>query len=186
MQLYDPTETTAREPCGRNNCFGADLHIFPEPDEPRLDCTGGLTSEPAIERRRKRDLDQRDKLVKRGGETDVFHVVLEVFEAVLEREAIVDKVGIGQSGALGLRGETEVQSAGNCKRPQPGQGVRQIPHAFAKIDDRGQRREVQGAEGLDPARMSEIRIDADQRDGLMRSVQEELIVELGAEATKSG
>src|SRR5579871_1006409 len=95
MELEHAADAMARESVHRHDELGAELEMLSRPDEPRLNRAGGLAPLPAVERRRHRQLDERDHAVERRAEPDIANMMLEKFEAVFNRDAIVENVGIG-------------------------------------------------------------------------------------------
>src|SRR5215472_17996216 len=82
VQLDHAAEPVTARRIDRDDRLGADLVVLPRPDHPRLDRADRLAAPTAIERGRKRRLDQRDHPVERGAEADVLHILLQVGEAV--------------------------------------------------------------------------------------------------------
>src|ERR1700689_1870837 len=125
MKLPQPAIAVPGQAVDRDDRLGADLIILPGPDQAGLDGAGGLAALAAIHRRRHGHLDHRDQTVEGRGQPHVLHVMLQIFEAVFDGDAVIEIVGMQHRAvrtvARRLEREVVAKIAGDRKRPQPRQ-----------------------------------------------------------------
>ena len=170
----------------RDDRLGADLIILPGPDQAGLDRAGGLAALAAVHRRRHGHLDHRDQTVEGRGQSHVLHVMLQIFKAVFDGDAVIEIVGVQhrtvRAVARRLEREVVAEIAGDRKRPQPRQRRGQIAHALAPIEHRRQRGVIGRAEGLDAPGMRPVLLETNERHGLVRRIDEQLVLHAGGDA----
>src|SRR5947209_10848562 len=108
MQLDDPAIAVPRLFVDRDDRLSSDLEIGPAPNNPGLDSADRLAGDP-VYRGRERYLDERDHLAERRTQADVLNAALQVREAVLEGEPVIDTVRIGRASAFGLGRKIETE-----------------------------------------------------------------------------
>src|SRR5215470_17168683 len=93
VKLRDPAYAPAAAIVDRDLGLERELRVTTRPDEPRIDGARRAAG-AAIQPRRKRNLHDRDQAVERLLEAHVLHERLQIDEAVLEREAPLQEVGM--------------------------------------------------------------------------------------------
>src|SRR5262250_761403 len=93
VELRDPAHAPAAAIVDRDLGLERELRVTARPDEPWID-RARRAAGAAIQARRKRDLHDRDHAVEGLLEAHVLHERLQIDEAVLEREAPLQEVGM--------------------------------------------------------------------------------------------
>src|SRR5438477_70080 len=170
----------------RQDGLGADLKISPAPDDAGLDGSYRLRTLASGNRRRKRDLDERDQPAERLAQADVLHAALQVRQAVFEREPVIEIVRVWRAGAFGFGRKIEAEIAGNRKGPQIGKLGRKIAETLSKVQGRRQRRDIRCAQRGDSPGMRPADIEADEAERLVRRIDKELVLQAGMQSAESG
>src|SRR5271166_2277368 len=134
MELDDAAVTVPGKARRRQDRLSTDLEILPGPDDPGLDRAVRLTGRYPIDRTREGDLHQGDQSVERRAKPDVLHATLQIRQAVLEREAVIEVGRVRNACALGLGRKVETEIAGDRKRTQVRERPRQVAQSFAEIE----------------------------------------------------
>src|SRR5437773_5050527 len=93
MKLREKANAAAASAVHRNDGLRGKLNITPGPDDAGID-RARRPMLAAVERRRKREFDDWDQLVERLAPTGALHVRLQVRNAVFDREAPLQRVGV--------------------------------------------------------------------------------------------
>src|SRR5580658_2411331 len=109
VELHEAADAVAAQAVDGHDHLGAELVILARPDEAGLHGPRGVAALAAVERRGEREFHQRNKMIEGRADADVLHMVLEVFEAVFDGEAVVEIVRVGIAVALDLGREVEAQ-----------------------------------------------------------------------------
>src|SRR5438270_3533615 len=134
MQLGDEADAVSALIIHRKDRLGGELHMLPGPDEAGIDRAGRAAAAGPC-RRREREFDDRRQLRNKRAEAQVAHIVLEIEQAVLDRAAPFDRLGLVSPTREGIS-----KRAGNGERPQKFHAVGEIAEAFAQLDRRRESR----------------------------------------------
>src|SRR5438445_546172 len=155
-QMYqaEDTDVFPAPRVDRDGGFQAELEVFPEPDEPRIDRPGSLAATATIQTGFERQLDQGDHAIERGAQPYILDEGLQVLQVVLQGEppAERDRVALdilrdlpaagihSQRHRLSPGGDMRRQDARERQGPEVGQRRWQISEPLAKEETGGEGR----------------------------------------------
>src|SRR5215475_2359889 len=131
MQLSQHSHVVARMPINWDDGFHTDLKVYPGPDHARVYGPSGWRP-TSVERCFHRKLHRRDEAIKRGPQSDVFHLALQINKAVLQRKSPFQVIGNSLSPNVRAGRERNANLAGRREWPENPERVRQIAKSFAE------------------------------------------------------
>src|SRR5579875_671823 len=114
----------------RHQQFDAPLEVMAQPDHPGRDVAGGLAMATAIEAGLHWQFDDRDHVVEGRLDACVLHEVLQIRDAVLQRQAPVQHAWF-----VVCVGQIQRNRTGERERPQP--ACIRLPKALAEVERGG-------------------------------------------------
>lgn len=92
MELSDDSDVVAGVRIDRDNSFDAELKVLPRPNDSWINGSGGWTGH-TVNWGLHRELDERNKAFERSAQTDVFHVLLQINQTILDGDPPFKTVG---------------------------------------------------------------------------------------------
>src|SRR5450631_294849 len=196
VQLSENAHAGAAGTIDGDDRFEADLEIFADPDDARIDKSGGPDSGAVIvgDRRLELKLDDRNQMVEKTGQVKVDHVRPEVRHAVLKRPTVGEKLRVQllrrvpairiDRRSPRLARYCVADLAGQRERSRRTRVVRQ---AAKPLSDKERWREYAERLGADrpAAGMTEFDVERARHHQFPRRLGQELVLEAGLEILES-
>ena len=144
---------------------------FPAQISPGFTVPGRFPLLFAVDRGIEQELDHREDSASRGRNPDVFHELLEVREAVLDRDPVRQGVSL-----LAREGHLGAEDPRDGQRSKVGQAVRQVAQSLAEQERRRQDVEVFGPDIRVP-HAADLPPEAERQDRLVHVTLEDAVLD---------